>query len=357
MLRVRGGRIRMANQEEEMTGGFTTGQARIDRVLEAVETLFAASFPGRVRALYLIGSHAQGTSIATSDVDLEAIFAGDWEDARERERAQTLARACAALAEIELDIEVSAEARIAAEGVSPVLKLGGVLLAGEDVVAALPLVPLPVWTRDRMHTSYWRLVALFGRPLPVTLPLQYPAADDEFFGYLTREVRLSSGAAVPSTRDLIRAVLWAAAALLALEAGVYVGRKSEVPRLYAEHIGGEFAPYLGELLRACRDDWAYTIPAAPEERARLRALCERTLAFERAFLDRYRAYLLGELASGDATVHLVALRPLHLAPLVDDAVVDAVRRLAAGETTANLAVTRAAREALAACGAAMNPRG
>lgn len=325
---------------------FSTGQERVDATLRAVVAIYAASFPGRVRAWYVIGSYASGTTVTTSDLDLEGIFVGRFGGAGERERAEEVARACKALAEIELDIEVSAEDDLR-DGVSPVLKLGGRLLAGEDVLARLPLVPLRDWTRDRMHTSYWRLVSLFGRPRVTVPPLQYPDAEDEFYGYLTREVRDTSGTAVPSTRDLIRAVLWAAAALLAERAGVYIGRKADVPRLYAEHIGGAFAPFLAELLHACRDEWEYQVPVAPEERARLRALCARTLDFERAFLDVYRAYVRDELASGDAAAQVAALKPLGLAPLVDEDILTAVHALARDAGGVSPSVAADARRVLA----------
>ncbi|HEV7126587.1 MAG TPA: hypothetical protein VGN32_03990, partial [Ktedonobacterales bacterium] len=166
-----------------------------------------------------------------------------------------------------------------------------------DIRDAYPIVPLDVWARDRLHTSYWRLINLFARPLPVIAPLAYPDANDEFFGYLRRKTHLPDGHEQIGTRDLIRATGWAATALLALQAQTYVARKHDCHRLYRERIGGAWADLLAEIYARCRGVWHSTVPEAPEERRALRSICARTLGFENYFLGIYRDYLLVELAS------------------------------------------------------------
>ena len=50
----------------------STGDPRMDALACAV----LARFAGRVRALYVLGSYADGSALATSDVDLTLIVAG-----------------------------------------------------------------------------------------------------------------------------------------------------------------------------------------------------------------------------------------------------------------------------------------
>ena len=293
----------------------TTGSKQMDALVTDTLTRILAALPGRLRAVYALGSYADSSAVATSDLDLVFVVAGRFRDG-ERARIQALLIECAAQAEGELDGEAVDEASLQA-GVTPTLKLGGRLLWGEDVRERLPLMPLPVWTRDRMHTSYWRLAGLFGRPLPLTIPLDYPAPDDAFYGYSRRPVHLPGGELAPGTRDLMRAVGWMATALLAYRAGQYVATKRACAALYREHIGDEWADLLDDLAVWVRGAWEYRIPAAPDERARLRAICARTLTFENAFLTRYRGYALAELRGDDPEGRQSALEAQRRVPLAD----------------------------------------
>ena len=293
----------------------TTGSKQMDALVTDTLTRILAALPGRLRAVYALGSYADSSAVATSDLDLVFVVAGRFRDG-ERARIQALLIECAAQAEGELDGEAVDEASLQA-GVTPTLKLGGRLLWGEDVRERLPLMPLPVWTRDRMHTSYWRLAGLFGRPLPLTIPLDYPAPDDAFYGYTRRPVYLPGGTLAPGTRDLMRAVGWMATALLAYRAGQYVATKRACAALYREHIGDEWADLLDDLAVWVRGAWEYRIPAAPDERARLRAICARTLTFENAFLTRYRGYALAELRGDDPEGRQSALEAQRRVPLAD----------------------------------------
>ena len=293
----------------------TTGSKQMDALVTDTLTRILAALPGRLRAVYALGSYADSSAVATSDLDLVFVIAGRFRDG-ERARIQALLIECAEQAEGELDGEAVDEASLEA-GVTPTLKLGGRLLWGEDVRERLPLMSLPAWTRDRMHTSYWRLAGLFGRPLPLTIPLDYPAPDDAFYGYTRRPVYLPGGTLAPGTRDLMRAVGWMATALLAYRAGQYVATKRACAALYREHIGDEWADLLDDLAVWVRGAWEYRIPAAPDERARLRAICARTLAFENAFLTRYRGYALAELRGDDPEGRQSALEAQRRVPLAD----------------------------------------
>ena len=306
----------------------STGADRVDTVLRATIATFESSFPQRIHSGYVIGSYADETSLPTSDIDLTIVikdgFAGD----AERARAASLCQSCAAASAIELDVGVEEETALR-QGASPSLKLASLHVYGEDLRASVPLLPLAAWTRDRIHSSYWRIITLFARPVPVRCPLSYPDPSAEFLGYDRRKMRLPDGAAVDSTRDLIRSVGWAATALIAWRTGRYVARKSDVHRVYREVIGQPWAPLLEDIYRLCRQRWHYRIPDDPLERAQLRAICERTLGFENAFLAQYRDYLVKELRGADDAARRQALWVLSQLPLIDVAVLEAVRSLAA----------------------------
>ncbi len=84
---------------------------------------------------------------------------------------------------------------------------------------------------------------------------------------------------------------WAATALVALQAGRYVTSKRECHSIYQATIKDEWSPLLADIYNLCRGTWRYLIPEAPEDLQRLRAICERTLAFENHFLSIYWAWL------------------------------------------------------------------
>jgi hypothetical protein len=227
-----------------------------------------------------------------------------------------------------LDAEVADEAELA-QGAPPLLRLGGRSVWGEDRLSALPLMPIERWTRERMHAAYWLIVNLFGRAVPVSWPLAYPDAGDEFCGYTRRVVRLpDDGTEAPSTRDLIRVTGWAATALVAYKGHAYVARKRECPAAYAQHVGDEFAALHDDIYRWCRQEWGYLIPADAAGRERLRGICTRTLAFENRFLGEYREWVLRELRGGGTEAQRAARWMLGHVPLADAAVVGAAQEAA-----------------------------
>ena len=304
----------------------STGSAPMDALVQGALARVLVALPDRLRAVYALGSYADESAVSTSDLDLVFIVADGFRDG-EQARVQAILAECAARAEGELDGEVMDEAGLAA-GVSPTLKLGSRLLWGEDVRQRLPLMPLATWTRDRMHTSYWRLAGLFARPAPLTMPLNFPDPGDEFYGYARRLVHLPDGALEPGTRDLMRAVGWMATALLAYQTGQYVATKRACATMYRAHIGDEWGDLLDDLALWVRGAWQYRIPAAPEDHARLRAICAHTLAFENHFLARYQRYTLAELRGNDPEGRRAALEAQRRIPLADAEMMRAVAEAA-----------------------------
>jgi hypothetical protein len=183
------------------------------------------------------GSVADGLPLAASDLDLVAVLRNGVSE-REREAVRAIAHEVADEVGVDLDLDLVEVAALAG-GVDPQLKRGSILVHGEDLVAAAPLLPIEEWARQRMHAGYYLMVSVFGRPPAVRQPLDYPVADDPFFGYALRDVRLPDGRQVPSTRNLVRVSSWMATALLAWTRRRYVVRKSECHIVYREEIGGE----------------------------------------------------------------------------------------------------------------------
>lgn len=304
----------------------SVGNAATDVLLHGVVGIFETAFAGRIRSWYLEGSYADGSALATSDIDLTIVFKDRFASDAEREAATRLAASCAMVSGVELDIALADDAGLAA-GVSPMLKEGSLCLYGEDRRAASRLLPLEEWACQRMHAAYWLLVTVFDRPRVVVPPLRYPDPADAFFGYARRTVRVPTGAEAPSTRDLMRVTGWIATALLAQRAGVYVARKSDCARAYRQSIGDEWAVLLDDIYRRCRVEWGYLVPTAEADRRELRALCARALHFENYFLAIYKDYLLAQLRSADDSALHRALWVLEHVTYDDERVRLAVRTL------------------------------
>ncbi len=313
----------------EIALAVTTGNTGVDALLREIVARFEAEFAGRIRGYFVIGSYGDASNVSTSDLDLDIIFKDRFANEDERTRVRNLYAALQAQTAVELDVDIGDEVGLRA-GLPPNLKLASTCVYGEDIRHQYALLPLATWTRDRMHTSYYRLGSLFGRMAPVGAPLTYPDPAGEFFGYDRRPVRLADGSIEPSTRDLIRATGWEATALISWRAGRYVARKSECHRLYQELIGDEWAPLLTATYQHCRQQWNYRIPADPTDRALLRQLCGRSLEFENAFLAAYKGYLLGELRGAGAEGRRCAREALERMPFDDPEVIVA---LAASESS------------------------
>ena len=295
----------------------STGDIQIDSLLIEIITEYEAELLGCVSGYYVMGSYADGSGVGSSDLDV-CLVIGDCQ-LGERERARVLAEMWKAKSQVELDIEIEEKEHLS-QGIAPNFKYGSIWLYGEDIRQDIPLVPLRVWTRDRMHSSYWRTVQLFGRSTPVCMPLEYPDPQGEFFGYDARLLRLADGREVRCTRDLIRLVGWSATGLLAWKTGVYVARKKDCHRLYQEAFADEWGQLLQDIYEKCRVRWDYLLPEDEVERQELRELCRRTLGFENYFLRMYKEFLLEELRVDDAEGRRWALWALGKLPFGDQEV-------------------------------------
>jgi predicted nucleotidyltransferase len=276
-----------------------TGDARIDDILRGLVGLFETVFPARIRGHYLLGSFADGTARPGSDLDLCVLFKGGFQDAAEEARALALIDHCAKISPVELDVDPIGEPipyRLRAVNV----KLASRVIHGEDIRDAIPLPPIDGYARDALDLAVRLVARVRQNPTALTVPLEYPDPEGEFYGYDRRRMSDAAGATVPSTKDLVVTVGLIATAIIALQAGRYVGSKRDCIRLYRSEIGDVWAGLVTAVYENCRDHWAYRIPERAEERRRLQELCREALAFENHFLALCRDHLLAELRHEDA---------------------------------------------------------
>lgn len=304
----------------------STGNASVDQVLQGLVGIFEVVFPRRIRGYYLEGSYADQTSLNTSDVDLIILFKDAFTDQAEREKAEQIATYYNAATQLELDVGLLDEKKIAT-GAPPSLKLGSTVLFGEPIADEIPLVSVTDWGRERMHIAYWLMTKVFGRPDIVTYPRDYPKPEAEFYGYTERQIRLADGGEVYTTRDLIRVMGWAGTALVALLGKQIVARKKECHVLYRKHVNDEWASFFESIYKQCREEWQYLIPGKPAERARLKLICQRALVFENHFLGIYKQFLLSELRQADTPSKMHALWVQEKIPYIDPEITDLVQKL------------------------------
>jgi hypothetical protein len=254
----------------------------IDEVIGQVVARYWDAFAGRQLSCYLIGSYADGTANRLSDIDLVMVAVG-WKPA-EADRGREQAMRAALPADPRVDVALIAEAELAASRVGVNVKLGSVLIEGEDVRGRLALPPLPVYRRQVVAGARHFIGPVLRGAEEIALPLAYPEADDEFFGYArTRIAAWYPPAVEHGLKEWVTAGTRIATALVGLR-GNYVGSKAEAIRLYAEVIGDAWADDLAVLYGRGKGEWGYLLPEDEADRQVLRGLAERFLGLERRFL-------------------------------------------------------------------------
>lgn len=285
-----------------ITLAMATGDAAVDRILRGIVTLFEASLPGRVRGYYLLGSYADGTAVAISDIDLIALCAGAL-DASERALAARLVEGCALLSPTRLDITICDETSIEASsgGETVLLRFDGHLLYGADTRASLSLPPLPVYTRETLAAARYFIADILRGVERLAYPLEYPDPEGEFYGYDAIHIpEWYAPGTQRGVKELVTTATRIARAQLALQAGRYAGSKGGSAAAYSEYVHDAWSDLPQTLYEQGKLRWGYAVPTAAKDRRALRSLCARMLGFENDLLARYRDELLALLRSGDA---------------------------------------------------------
>jgi hypothetical protein len=300
----------------------STGTEHVDQTLRGIIGLIELSFPGRVRGYYVEGSYADGTAVATSDIDMRVVFKGNV-DFEERERFAQVRDYCRLISPYMLDIKPEGEAALFRIGAIR-FQQGTLLAHGEDIRNAIPPKPMESYTRDLMHIVYYLFAQVRGNPATLAFPLDYPDPSGAFFGYDRREMRARDGTVHRGTKDLVTNAVSAATALIALRTGQYVITKRDCITQYRRWINDEWTVLLEAIYEQCRNQWGYLVPEAAADRERLLDLCRQALRFENYFLGFYQEYLLSELQHTDEAIRLFAVQRLGQIVFRDGAVVAAL---------------------------------
>jgi nucleotidyltransferase-like protein len=288
----------------------SSGNEQLDQITRGVIEALELHFPDRIRGYYFEGSCADGAITPLSDIDLAVVFK-DQQTAIEQQHFTALMAACKRISPRNLDVSCIDETTLRQANRlqfqpdwSPVLgaitlKCASVPVYGADIRHTVPFVPHDVYTRTLMHFPYLVLAGQRKHPPQLPYPLDYLEPDDEFFGYTGRLLRAPDGTLTPSTKRIVHASGYIATALLALRTPIFVADKRTAISAYRQHIDDAWAEHLERVHHYCRMQWGYCVPEAPADRAILRQLCQRELAFENDFLAIYKDYLAQEQDADD----------------------------------------------------------
>ena len=261
-----------------MTLRASTGSTLADQVIADVVDAYASKLPGAVRGVYVAGSYAEGLPVPASDIDVVAVLREDVD----QELAREIANACASSSPIRLDLVPVTAAGLAADFLAlvPSFKYGTLLMSGADVRDELPLPSLDAFAAAWAERGR-RFMARIRRSDTISVPLEYPDPDGEFYGYDRATItEWYPPGTMQSTKELVAIVGSAATALVALQGGAYVSSKGKCAALYAEHVDDEWTDVVRQVHALCRERFHYMIPEAQLDRATLRGLASQVLAFE-----------------------------------------------------------------------------
>ncbi len=294
--------------EEEFSLVGMTEDMGINSVLFGFIGLCQMAFPKRLRACFLLGSHATGDAVADSDLDLLLVFKDRFQEG-EVERHEHFRRSVGMLARFPLDVSAMDEVRLMAEGAVN-LKRASLLLAGEDLRERIPLMPLEQWLRYCMHRPYVFMERARARAEgePLRYPLAHPDPRGQLYGYDHSAVLDAQGFPHRGFKELFTLACRLATADVAL-AGRHTYSKRDALEAHRLYVNDE-RTLLFDQINECRKRWGYRVPEAPEDQAHLRSLCARMLDVENHFLGLYKDYLLAELRRGEVRDRALAARRL-----------------------------------------------
>jgi hypothetical protein len=215
--------------------------------------------------------------------------------------------------------------------ISPGTKIDNVFLYGKDLFSEIafqsPTVSkTDVLVRQLMHIAYNCLCSTYGVADVLSLPLKYPAPEDQFFGY-AREKTDYIGCRTRSMDKLFSCVFPPSTALIALKAGKRVSKKSKIPNVYRKYIDDEWNQFTEEVFNVCRGRWHYLIPENEKDRKRLRKICAEALRFNNYFMQIYRDFLISELSGIDGDGVLMGVMMLQKKFFNDSKVMAVLRSL------------------------------
>lgn len=173
----------------------STGSSLADCTIHGMICLFEYLLPGRICSWYVEGSYATQSTVATSDLDLILVLYTPLVTDQEQTATANLLETCQQLSSLELDVTVT-DLITLQQSAYPMFKLGARLLAGSEIRDAVPLIPIALWARQRMHAAFWLMIHVFSRPEPVVAPTTFPDPADRVYEYAARRTKLADGTEV-----------------------------------------------------------------------------------------------------------------------------------------------------------------
>ena len=310
-----------------------TGNRQIDKILEGIVGIYKTVFPKRIRGYYLLGSHANGTALERSDIDLVIRFKGHFQNADEVRKSRKLYSYCFRMSPIELHFYLYDEATLfrSDSDFDPLdnfsakvschcasIKMGTLLVYGEDFRDQLPTPSVDRYMCGRLHDIGFQWATHRDSKQPLIFPLDYPNPNAEFYGYV-------GDPRGENLHDFVLHVGFLAVVLIILKAGRFVGYKTDTPKIYAECINDEWMPLVEAVFEKGRNWWNHRVPDNQEDRKQLREICQQTLAFENHSATVLKDYLLTQLQSDEPTYQLMAAHWLGYLIFPDSFVLSALR--------------------------------
>lgn len=280
----------------------STGHQKVDEILQEIIGIFEKTFPTRIRAYYLIGSHATGNAVSTSDLDVVIVFK-DKLLTDEETLAQHVGNSCQLFSSIELDLMFYSEEQILRRMYGRGFVLTRRLVFGEEFNEAIPLPSIEKYLWFMMNSAYEALVWIRCSPQTLAYPVDYPDPKSPFFGY-AKPVRLLNGEIRNGAKQLVHNVCVACSAIIGFVTAKQVASRSESVRVYKKQIGDRWSDFLETIYEVCHNQWNYIIPENESSQRQFHGFCQQALGFERHFLKAYRDYLLRVLNCGNMSQKL-----------------------------------------------------
>jgi hypothetical protein len=235
-------------------------------------------------SVYIHGSRLNGSSQASSDIDVTVILRDPaWQVHLGND-----------FRNLELDLPIRLDASVYSVAVlnSPehgyeagrILNAGN-LVYGEDVRPLLTTEFVQTAHRSRTLEQACKGIALLRGVEQVPMQLHFPDERYFFFGYeIVRKPSWYAPGATFGTKELVATATWCASAWLAANAGVAVYSKRDAVDGYATTRRDSDGEVVAGLWELCRVKLEYVLPEVDKDRFQLRLLCARFLELERAIV-------------------------------------------------------------------------
>jgi hypothetical protein len=240
------------NVKRKLELHFSTGNPQVDDLLQGIVGIYESAFPGKLKAYYLTGSYYYGDPIPTSDVDLNVIFRGNEFDSSLPElkapppEFMDVTNYLHLLSPIELGFLFKTE-EFFRRNFSLSMCRDRVFLFGEDLLGELSesaIPSRPFSPRNYMHRAYEVLCRRHGVSDTLETPLEFPAPEEEFYGYANLELG-AYGRPALSVSALKNCAYEPTTVLISLEIGDHVwGRKDQLGQLYRTHINDQYSQFI-----------------------------------------------------------------------------------------------------------------